>query len=230
MYKLKELNPPWKEFYVVFRKVQFSALHCLINILMTFVMHQTFFNLLLFADNTNIINSHDNTTSPCNTLNTELKKLSAWFNLNKLSPNLQKTNYITFPTNNSESTIQIAISGSNIEKVNSTKYLDVYIDHHLNLKDHIAYLSSKYSKNTAVIHKTSHVLDTNTLTLLHNAIIFPYPNYCVEVWGDTHETNLYSLFIKQKKAIRIVCHAKYLDHTSSLFHKLRLEIYRHRSF
>ena len=43
-----------------------------------------------------------------------------------------------------------------------------------------------------------------------------------EIWGNTCETNLYSLFIKQKKAIRIVCHAKYLDHTSRLFHKLKL--------
>ena len=53
-------------------------------------------------------------------------------------------------------------------------------------------------------------------------LLFPYLNYCVEVWGNTYKTNLYSLFIEQKKAIRIVCHAKYLDHTSSLFHKLRL--------
>ena len=176
----------------------------------------------LFADDTNIIYSHDSTTSLCNTLNTELEKLNAWFNLNKLSLNLQKTNYITFSTNNLDSTIQIAINGSNIEKVNSTKYLGVYIDHHLNWKDDIAYISSKLSKSTAVIHKTSHVLDTKTLTLLYNAIIFPYLNYCVEVWGNTYKTSLYSLFIKKKKAIRIACHAKYLDHTSGLFHKLRL--------
>ena len=83
-------------------------------------------------------------------------------------------------------------------------------------------ISSKLSKSTAVIHKSSHVLDTKTLTLLYNAIIFPYLNYRVEVWGNTYETNLYPLFIKQKKAIHIVCHAKYLDHTSRLFHKLRL--------
>ena len=42
----------------------------------------------------------------------------------------------------------------------------------------------------------------------------------MEAWRNTYKTNLYSLFIKQNKAIRIVCHAKYLDH--SLFHKLRL--------
>ena len=171
----------------------------------------------LFADDTSIIYSHDSTTSLRNTLNTELEKLNAWFNLNKLSLNLKKTNYITFSTNNSDSTSQIAINGSNIEKVNSTKYLDVYIDHLLNWKDHIAYISSKSSKSTAVIHKTSHVLDTKPLTLLYNAIIFPYLNYYVKVWGNTNKTNLYSLLIKQKKAFCIVCHAKYLDHTYSFF-------------
>ena len=70
--------------------------------------------LTLFADDTNIIYSHDCTTSLCNTLNTELEKLNASFNLNKLSLNLKNTNYITFSANNSDSTIQIAINGSNI--------------------------------------------------------------------------------------------------------------------
>ena len=116
----------------------------------------------------------------------------------------------------------MAIDGSIIEKVNSTKYHGVYIDHRLNWKDHIAYISSKLSKSTSVIHKTSHVLDTKTLTLLYNAIIFPYLNYCVEVWDNTYKTNLYSLFIKQKTAIHIVCHARCLDHTSRLFQRLRL--------
>ena len=149
--------------------------------------------ITLFADDTNIIHSHDSTTSLCNTLNTELEKLNALYKHNKLSLNLQKTSYIIFTTNNSDSTIQIAINGSNIEKGNSTKYLGVYIDHHLNWKNHIAYISSKSSKSTAVINKTSHVLGTNALTLLHNAIIFPYLNYCLAVWGNTYNTNLYPL-------------------------------------
>ena len=106
----------------------------------------------LFADDRNIIYSHDSTTSLCNTLNAELRKLNAWLNLNKSSPNLQKTNYINFSTDNSDSTIQISINGSNIEKANSTKYLGLYVDHHLNWKDHIAYMSSKSSKSIAVIH------------------------------------------------------------------------------
>ena len=137
----------------------------------------------LFAYDTNIIYTHDGTTSLCYILNTELAKLFAWFNLNKLSLNLHKTNHLSFSTNNFDSTTQIAINGSNIEKVNSTKYFGVYVDHHPNLKDNIAYISSKFSKCTAVIHKTSHVLDTKALTLIYKAIIFHYLNYCVEVLG-----------------------------------------------
>ena len=41
----------------------------------------------LFADDTNIMYSHDSTTSSCNILNAELQKLNAWLSLNKSSPN-----------------------------------------------------------------------------------------------------------------------------------------------
>ena len=137
MQKLKEQNPPWNVFYVVFHKVQCTALNTLIYILMTFAIYMQIIQTLF---------SHDSTTSLCNTLNTELEKLNAWPNLSKLSLNLHKTNYITFFINNLDGIIQIAIYSSNIENVNSTKYLDVYIDHHVNWKDHIACISSKLSK------------------------------------------------------------------------------------
>ena len=122
MYKLKEQNPTWKVFHVVSHKVQFAALNSLIYILMTFVMHQAFWNLF-YLWMIQILFDHDSTTSLCNTLNTELEKLNTWSNLNKLSLNLQKTNYITFSTNNLHSIIQIPINGSNIEKVNSNNIL-----------------------------------------------------------------------------------------------------------
>ena len=86
----------------------------------------------LFADDINIIYSHDSTISLCNIINTELEKLYAWFNFNKLSLNFRKTNYVAFSTNNLDSIIDISVNGSNIEKVNSAKYLGVYVDRRLN--------------------------------------------------------------------------------------------------
>ena len=114
--------------YVQIKGTKSSLKRIICGVLQGSILESTLFNLYLndicnvssileftlFADDTNIIYSHDSTTSSCNTLNTELEKLNAWLNLNKLSLNLQKTNYITFSTNNSDSTIQIAINGSNI--------------------------------------------------------------------------------------------------------------------
>ena len=114
--------------------------------------------------------------------------LNARFSLNKLSLNLHKTSYVTFDTNNLDSTIQIAINCSNIEKGNSTKYLGVHIDHHLNWNT--VFISSKLSKSTAVIHRTSHVL--------YNTLILPYFTYCCITWGFTYQTYINKLSNIQK--------------------------------
>ena len=60
-------------------------------------------------------------------------------------------------------------------------------------------MSSKLSKHTAFVHITSHTLDTIVLALLYKAIISPCCNYCVEVCGNIYKTNLFPLFIAQKK-------------------------------
>ena len=40
--------------------------------------------------------------------------------------------------------------------------------------------------------------------------------------GNTHTTNLMPLYLKQKKAIRILCNVKYRDHTPELFYNMKL--------
>ena len=92
----------------------------------------------------------------------------------------------------------------------------------------LIYLVNHQNKQQLFI-KQAMLLDTKALTLLYNAIISPYLIYCVDVWGNTYKTNLYPLFIKQKKAIPIVYHAKYLDLTSRLVYKSRILSTRHSS-
>ena len=48
--------------------------------------------------------------------------------------------------------------------------------------------------------------------MLYNSLFIPYLTYCTEA----HKTHLKPLFLKQKKAIRIVNKAKYLEHTDAL--------------
>ena len=51
---------------------------------------------VLFADDTNILYSHDHLPELVTVLCTELDKMYTWFSMNKLSLNIAKTNYIVF--------------------------------------------------------------------------------------------------------------------------------------
>ena len=55
--------------------------------------------------------------------------------------------------------------------------------------------------------------------MLYNALIRPYLEYAIPIWGGATENALKSLIVIQKKAIRNVYNAKYNSHTSPLFSK-----------
>ena len=88
-------------------------------------------NSILFADDTNAFYSNAKFINLISTLNVELSKLSNWFKSNKLSINIKKTNYILFGNKHApEKTPELTlyIHGNEIERVESTKFLGVYLD------------------------------------------------------------------------------------------------------
>ena len=52
--------------------------------------------LILFADDTNILNSHTDASYLMEVVNLELEKITCWFYANKLSTNVKKSNFIIF--------------------------------------------------------------------------------------------------------------------------------------
>ena len=120
------------------------------------------------------------------------------------------------------SDLHVSMNGINIERVYVTKFLGVLIDCKLSWKDHIKNVSKKLSKSIAVIRKASFVLSSEALLNLYCALFLPYLNYCVEVWGNTYQTNIAPIYLIQKKIIRIICKVSYLEHTSPIFNKLKL--------
>ena len=51
--------------------------------------------------------------------------------------------------------------------------------------------------------------------MLHNSMCLPYISYCYEIWENASAYAL--ILLLQKKWIRMVHKAKYLDHTKPLF-------------
>jgi hypothetical protein len=73
------------------------------------------------------------------------------------------------------------------------------------------------AKSIGIIYRSSFCLTRLTLRTLYFALVYPYLNYCVIIWGATYPSNLNRLLLLQKKVVRILSNASYDAHTSPLF-------------
>ena len=53
--------------------------------------------------------------------------------------------------------------------------------------------------------------------MLFYSFIQPYFNYCILIWGNAADIHLNKLILLQKRAIRLISNAQFLDHTAPLF-------------
>ena len=175
----------------------------------------------LFADDTNLFISGTDLTQIEEMLNLELREISLWLKVNKLSLNVKKTHYMLFTNKRSHKpSICVNIDGHPIDEVQYTRFLGIYIDNKLNWKKYIAYISGKVSRGIGIILKARKVLNSDALKSLYFSFVYPFFNYCSHVWGNAYATNLCPLVILQKRIIRIITFSKYLDHTGPLFKEL----------
>ena len=181
-------------------------------------------SFILFADDTNVFYSHKDLNSLVDTLNSELPKISTWFKCNKLSLNINKTNFIHFRhPNNHNITISndIIIDGLSLSQKSYSKFLGIVIDENLNWIEHLNYVCNNVSRNVGILLKLKHFLPQKTLIILYNSLILPYITYCNIVWANCGKTKIERINLLQKKAIRICTGVGYLEHTTPLFFKLK---------
>lgn len=86
--------------------------------------------------------------------------------------------------------MELTINEVAIERIYETKFLCILIDHKLSWKPYIRYVCSKISRSIEIINKTKYLIPQKALHILSCAIIMPYLSYCIEVWGNTYESNL----------------------------------------
>jgi hypothetical protein len=173
---------------------------------------------LLFVDDTNIFITGKNLHEIVSTLNEELKRISEWLKINKLSLNIDKTLFMVFSNKkNNGSSISIKIDDKEIQQTNNTKFLGVTIDSQLEWKTHIQHVANQVSKCSGILSKTKHLLSKNTLMSLYYTLAYPYLTYCNHVWGCIQNSNLIKLVLLQKRIIRIICKTDYLSHTTKRF-------------
>ena len=79
------------------------------------------------------------------TVKKELKKVKMWLDVNKLSLNIDKTNFIIFqsPQYSITEAVSIKIGSLPIRKTSYVKFLGVLLDENLSWKYHLTELSKK---------------------------------------------------------------------------------------
>ena len=183
------------------------------------------FNFYLFADDTNILYANKNLKTLEVTVNAELRNLCDWLTSNKLSLNINKSNFVLFHhfqkrANYSPNICIFDNENSrnvSLKSKDYIKYLGVVIDKNLSWKFHIDAVATKISKIVGLIAKLRHFTPRRVLLNIYQALIQPYLTYGLASWGQSTKANLNKILILQKRALRLIYFAHSRAHAIPLF-------------
>ena len=186
-------------------------------------------SFFIYADDTNAIISNSNLNDLINSVNNELHNVSVWFKANKLSLNIDKTNYMIFKNRHSNRNypdMNICIDDVMINRVSHTKFLGVIFDETMTWSNHNCHITNIVSKYTGILFRLKAILPCETLFSLYNTLVLPHILYCNLIWADSNNKNLDRIHIKQKRIMRLCTNSHWLAHSPPLFKKCKtLNIY-----
>ena len=134
-------------------------------------------------------------------INKELDNIHVWLCANKLSLNIEKSNFVIFHPyqKNHDLDINLSIPGGYLKKVDHIKYLGAFIDSQLSWKYQISHIAKKIGRGIGILSKVRYLVNTDILVKLYYAIIYPFLLYALIIWGNTYPTTLKPLVVLQKK-------------------------------
>ena len=177
-----------------------------------------------FADDTYLLYASKKMKSIEVTINTELKLVSNWLKLNRLSLNETKTELIFFRSKRRtlDRNIYIYLNGKRLLPVDHLKYLGIHLDKNLSWDFHIAELSKKLSRANGILSKLRHNAPRAVCINVYYALFYSHLIYGVNVWGLTTEDNLNKIEVLQNKCLRILTFSDFDAHANPLYHSLKI--------
>lgn len=160
----------------------------------------------LFADDTALFYPHISPTTIITYMNEDLRILNDYFRDNLLSLNIDKTKYMMFrsPRKLLPSVPNLVMGSVIIERVNSFKYLGVYLDSTLSWDQHITKTAGKVSYLCGILKKVSSFVPRKALLMFYYAHIHSQLNYMVIVWGRACKSKLKKLQTLQNRCMKII--------------------------
>ena len=114
-------------------------------------------NLRLFADDSNLFISGNSLQDMVNEAELKLECLNKWFKHNQLTLNIDKTCFTLFSRTKNE--IALKLNGTEIQRVETAKYLGIFLDSKLSWSDHTDKICQKLQKLSGPFHYIAHFID-----------------------------------------------------------------------
>ena len=141
----------------------------------------------LYADDTVIIQSGNNTTDLIANMEKELTSINEWLTNNKLTPNKKKCETIFFanPHNIKKcSELTVNFCGNVLVTKPCVKYLGIYFDSTLSWKRQIKEIRRKVNFKLSKIRPLAKYVDPSIIIMLIKSFTYPYIHYCSPTWSS----------------------------------------------
>jgi hypothetical protein len=139
----------------------------------------------LYADDTIIIQAHNNLKSLTENMENELVVIDSWLSRNKLTPNAKKCEAIFFTNSKNRKLCAdgvIKFKGSYLQTKTSVKYLGIQFDSTLSWDKQINEIIRKINFKLSKIRPLSRFLNISDINMLIRAFVLPYIHYCSTTW------------------------------------------------
>ena len=169
----------------------------------------------LFADDSTFQQSAKTLAELESKLQTEVNKVSDWFEANHLTVHPEKTKYILFKSKKKE-VLNITLSGHKIEKIGrhekekSIKFLGLHLDEDLKWKEHQIKIVKKLQKTIYPLSKLKSFLSLGHKKQIYIGLLKPIIEYGIMFWGNSTCSLLNKTY---KKTIRILAGRGRVSHT-----------------
>ena len=142
---------------------------------------------ILFADDTTVYISGHSRDILYSDMKSDLDKLIEWFRANKLSLNIQKTDYVLFrPTekmkmidDDDATEYGLVFGGDKLEQKDEFKFLGITIDKKMNWSAHCKKLCSKLASSMYIFRNAKKILPTYVMKTLYYSFFL----LTLAVWG-----------------------------------------------
>ena len=176
-----------------------------------------------FADDTNLLCSDKNVKNLKKKMNEDLRLIYVWLCANRLSLNVDKTEFIVFrpPRVSLDQRFTLKLNRTTLFESPKIKYLGLILDSILSWKYHIFELRKKLSRAVGILYKMRSLNSPqNVLLSIYYSLFHSHMSYGICLYGLADSQYTSKIILIQKRAIRIISKAPFNAHTKPLFKNL----------